>query len=347
MESVGTVWKELFLNFGEDVESLTKFLVLLVMALIAVLLLWLQGRAYLRLSAQGIEVYLPKWTGLGVLGLSTGHWAIRWSEIRKVSLLPGKPVPQLAQKVSGCRLVIETDNRVLRLSPFLWVLHRGVDHRLSWRQISSRPSPDVANLIKASPLIRALQQRGITVADEVGVPKEQRSLGFDLTQHKGMKVQLVLMVCLGLYALIDGLFLGHFKPLESLPITPFVIVALAGGVLVVCLGRRAPLMEAIVVGMFTVGVLVSAVYPGMLRINAMTADAQYVTYTALGDGHFESESEYLPRLDLSTLKVHEYLEQYPEGAEHEFLLQRGVAGFYQLDLKAFYDKTRAFYSNTQ
>lgn len=312
---------------------------------LALLSLWAQRVAYIRLSAQGIEGYVPKWTGIGIRGLSTGHWQVLWESIRSARLSPGKQVAQLVPQLAGYRLVIDTDRGQIRLSPFFWVLRNGPDHRLTLRQTLLSKNSEAAELIKSARLIQAMRERGITFAAGAdAVAAANGSTGYDIRKHRGLVMQLVLFFGAGLYALIDGLFIGSFKPLEPLPVAPFVLTAAAGLAFVAVLGREAPIGERVVVGLLTVVALTSAVYPGLLRFNAITAEPRMITYKAVALGRFEPANEELPPVDLSDLKVHEYWAQYPAGTEHEFRLLRGAGGFYQIDLGALYARTRDFYS---
>lgn len=96
-----------------------------------------------------------------------------------------------------------------------------------------------------------------------------------------------------------------------------------------------------------VAALTAAIYPGILRYNAMTADPQQVQYRAVGEGQFESTIPGFPEIDLRKLNVPEYWSEYPEGSEHEFDLMRGNGGFYQVDLRPVFARTREFYSQSE
>lgn len=111
------------------------------------------------------------------------------------------------------------------------------------------------------------------------------------------------------------------------------------------LGRGAPSRERLAVGALTVVALVAAAHPATLRLNAATAEPETVAYVSLGTGRFEPPDDRLPPIDLSTLGVPEYWARYARGAEHEFTLLRGTAGFYQLALRPVYERTRRFYSD--
>ena len=345
-DSINAAWEGLLVELNEDTNVKFHLIAFAIITLCGIPFILGQRRARIQFWKQGIEIDIPKWLGLGLIGLTTGHWKIRWNDIRKVRLLPNKNAGPVAQRLSGYRLIIETDTAQIKLSPFPWLLRRYHDHRLTWRQVYRANDSDLKKLIEQSPLIRALKQRGIEVTDETELDSHQQNSAateFDLTQHKGLKTQLILMACLGIYAFIDGLLLGNFKPLESVPLSPFVIIAIASIALAYSLTKGAPKIEGSVVGFLTVAVFIAATYPGLLRINAISAESQQISYIAVDTGIFEPSAGDYPKLILNDLDIYEYWEQYPPGTEHEFTLQRGIAGFYQVDLNPLYAQTRSFY----
>jgi hypothetical protein len=336
------VWKKLLLQMDKDPGMKWHFVVFAVIVPLGMAAMWMQRLAYIRLTAHGIEGYIPRWTGLARRNLTTGHWKVLWGSIRSARLEPGKPMPQLMHQLAGYRLVLETDRGQIRLSPFFWIMRNGPDHRLTLRQTLNAKNIQAADLVMRAPLIKSLQQRGIDFVEAAGAAAAG-PVGFDLAKHRGLLIELVLFFGAGLYALVDGLFIAAFKPLETLPLLPFLVIAVVALVTVSILGRGAPTLERSVVGIITVVALTAAVYPGLLRVNALSAEPQSITYKAVAAGRFEPLDRELPAIDLTGLHVDEYLAQYPPGKEHEFRLLRGVSGFYQLDLRPFYAQTREFY----
>lgn len=328
---------------GKNLEMDWQLWILVVLVPVGVIFLMMQRLAYLRVSSYGLEGYVPTWLGLGFAGLSTGRWQIPWETIRSVRLLPGKITGKPALDLRGYRLVVETDRGQTRLSPFSWLLRSGPDHRLTFREALPAKKPAVAELIERAPLIQVLHMRNIEISTDAVVP-EKESTGYDLARHRGLVVQLILFFLAGLYALIDTFMINPFKALEPLPTEPFVLVGLAGVVLAFVLGKGAPIVERSIIGVMMVATLMAAVYPGLLRVNAMTAEPQEIRYQAVGTGQFVSTTPNLPALDLRSLGVSEYWSQYPDGAEHDFVLLRGAGGFYQVDLQPLYERTRDYYS---
>lgn len=337
------VWKNLLLKMDKDPQMKWQLALYAAFVPLAIAAVWMQRLAYIRITEQGMEGYIPRWTGMAIRNLTTGHWKILWSSIRSVRLEPGKQMPQLMHQLAGYRLVLETDRGQIRLSPFFWVRRDGPDHRLTLRQTFTAKKTRAADLVMGAPLIQCLQQRGIELVEGVGATAAAGPAGFDLAKHRGLLIELVLFFGAGLYALVDGLLIAAFKPLETLPLLPFLVIAVVALVMVSILGRGAPALERSAVGLLTVVAMTAAVYPGLLRINALSAEPRSVTYKAVTAGRFEPVDRELPAIDLGGLHVDEYWTQYPPGTEHEFHLLRGVGGFYQLDLRPFYAQTRDFY----
>lgn len=325
-------------------DSSMEFWFVITLIPVAIFAHVLQRFSYIKITASGIEGYIPKLLGLGLLGLSAGHWRIPWGSIRSIHLVPPKKwMDRLAWDLKGYRLVIETDRGQTRVTPFSWVLRDGPDHRLTFGESVRQKTLDAADVIERAPLVQVLRERGIELSTSPVSPDQSAPASYDLSKHRGLVVQLVLFFAAGLYALVDALIIASFMAVEPLPLAPFVIVGLAATVLVFILGKRAPPGERIIVGMLTVAALTAAVYPGMLRINALTADPQEITYRARNEGVFASTKPGYPELDLRGLDINEYWSQYPKGKEHPFILMRGAGGFYQLDLSPLYKRTRDFY----
>jgi hypothetical protein len=300
-------------------------------------------QAYLQITSLGLEGYIPRWTGLGLSRQTTGRWLVPWEAIRAVHLVHGRRARQPAQRLGDYRLVLDTDRGETWLAPFSWVDRQGRDHRLGLNEAFAFATFDPEAVLERAPLMGALRARGL-VPEWRSQTRSRASTGFDLTGHRGLVIQLVLFFAAGFYAVFDSFVFAHYRPLEALPSLPFVAVTGAGALAVMMLGRGAPRMERLVLGVLTVAALTAAVHPALLRVNALTATPQEVAYVATGAGRFEARDAGLPALDLSDENVDEYWAQYPMGAEHPFRLLRGAGMFYQLDLAPLYARTRAFYA---
>jgi len=296
----------------------------------------------LRLTSNGIEMRQPGWIGPALMRQSGGNWRVGWHEITAARLaLPRLKLLQPAQRIGQSRLVLDTPYGEKWLHSFLWVDPEN-DHRLRLRQMLFSRDLDVGQRLRQTPLVQALRARGIEVESDASGARPAAA-GYDLSAHPGMLAMLVLFALAAGYAALDTFFLGRFKPLEPLPLSPLYLAALAGVVLAALLGKGAPTWERTAVGALLVVALVAAARPGMLRYNAMTAAPLDVTYTAVAPGVFGPPTADLPDIDLRAENVPEYWERFPAGSEHEFTLLRGAGGFYQLDPAPLYRNTRAFY----
>ena len=298
--------------------------------------------ATLRLTSTGVEMRQPGWIKPALMRQSGGDWRLGWHEIHAARLvLPGWQWLKPAHRLGQSRLVLDTAAGEKWLASFSWV-DPDHDHRLRLREILFSRNLDVEQRLRDTALVRALEASGIDVEmGQAGAKPE--AMGYDLSSHAGSLAMLMLFALAAGYALIDAFFLGRFKPLEPMPVSPFYLAGLAGVVLAALLGRGVPTQERVALSALTVAALVAAAWPGTLRYNALTAQPRQVTYNAVAPGVFEAPAGDFPEVDLRSEKVPEYWEQFPPGSEHDFTLLRGDAGFYQLDPGAFYRKTRAFY----
>lgn len=339
---------------ADDPSLVIGFWLMPPLAIATGVMLLAQRAAWLRIGPGGIEGYLPRHMGFGLTGQTVGRWQVSRDRIRAVRLLlprggTGRLERRLAkvQRIRACRLEIETDRESIRLGPFPWYRPDGADHRLGLRELSALSDADMASHIERTPIVESLRARGITIesvpGDAAGDAAEATPPGFDLAGDRGMVAQLVLLFGAGLYALIDTFFLLQYTPLAPMPRAPFAVMLLAAIPLTVWLGRRAPHAERIVVSALTVAALAVAVYPGLLRFNAMTAEPLVLEYIPTAPGQFRPAAGEYPAIDLSDRNLAEYWAQRGPEASHPFTLRRGDAGFWQLDLAPLRERTRAFY----
>jgi len=308
-----------------------------------------QRLAWIHLTPIGFSAHIPRWLGLGLVGQTAGDWQVGWEEIRCVHVIPPRRKAKLrgrrgaAQRLGWYRLAVDTDRRTVRLNPFPWFVRGGPDHRLGLREISALGRADIEQALERTPLVQALRARGFEIVEAEAGTSSAPDAGFDLARHPGMLALLAVLFAAGGYALVDIAFTGHYAPLGAIPWWPFLAVAVPAILLAEMLGRGAPRAERVAVGGLAVAALVVAVYPGMLRVNAATAEARVVEYVATAPGRFDPPIGSLPPIDLAQPKLEDYWAQYPSGSHHPFTLLLGAGGFYQLDLAPLYVRTRAFY----
>lgn len=301
-----------------------------------------QRQARLGLGPAGLQAHIPRWLGVGLTRQTAGDWRIGWESIRQARLVLPAAGRNAAQVVARARLAISTERGETWLAPFIWTRAGGPDHRLGLGELLHPRRLDPLDLLARAPLVQVLRERGFPVQPDrtsgLGGP------GFDLARHGGMVTQLAVAAIAGVYTLADGFLLGPYQPLEPLPPAPFAVAATGAALAAVVLGRGAPRLERWAVGLLAVAAVGAAVYPATLRLNALTAEPEQVTYRAVAAGRFTAPGNLHPPVDLSGYDLDAYWAQYPPGAQHLFTVLSGVAGFRQLDLAPFYRRTRAFYS---
>lgn len=321
-------------------------LMLALLALFGAAAVVLQRMSYLHVTPEGLQARIPRWSGKTLAHQTTGSWTLQWDDIRRVRLRTAPDsIRSSIQKLNWYCLVLETDEGEIKLNPFGWVDPDARDHRLGLNEVLSWRKIDTGQRIRQAPLFPIIKEQGFAIEsdeDEQRQPTGPLFEGYDLTRHKGMVTQLILLAGIGGYALID-MVVGRYQPLEMVPVYPFLVAALPAAALANVLGRGAPPMERFGVGALLVIAIVAATYPAMLRVNALTAEPRTLQYEAMTPGNFTPVNASTPAIDLSGRNLPEYWAEYPEGSQHEFTLMRGDAGFYQLNLAPFRARTREFY----
>ncbi len=200
--------------------------------------------------------------------------------------------------------------------------------------------------IHQAPLMQLLRARGIEVADMVD-PVHQDREEFQLFSHKGLGLQVLLLFLLGGYFAVDQFMLAPYQALQAVPKLPFLLLAMPVLVLIVISGRGAPTLERSAVGGMLLVATLAAVYPAMLRYNALNAEIIHATYVASASGHYQAEGHSLPDIDMSHHRGEEYWQQFEPGSRHDFTVLRGRLGIYQLDMDQLNSNIRAWYEQTQ
>ena len=344
MEALREFWRE------EPVQALIAAVGLMLGAAFLGLA-WLRLRhASLVIDQTGIRCQAPGHGPRLLLQDPRRHgWRVSWSDIQRAELIAPGFAGRNTQSLGMWKLQLHTPGGVRELIPWLWLEKNGKDHRVSVLAAMRQPDDEkIRAWVADSPLIQALAAQGIDTHIEeaqTGNPLEQLPGGkFDLSSHKGMLTQLGLFFVAGAYALVDGLLLQPWEALEAPPLAPFVAAAIAAVSLAGVLGRGAPALERSAVGVLCAAALVAAVYPGLLRYNAVSDPTPVIhDYQMVRPGVFEAADPALPALDLRHLALDEYWRAL-EPPEHSFRLYRGEPGFWQLDRNYLFERTRAFYA---
>lgn len=166
--------------------------------------------------------------------------------------------------------------------------------------------------------------------------------GFDLFHHRGLLVLVILFGVAGAYTLVDTFFLLPYTALAGMPLWPFALVAVLTAPAAILIGRGAPALERYAMAALVVVAVTWAVYPVMLRVNALTGEAEAVTYQSTETGVFEDPSGTYPRIDLAGHVAPAYWQDHGIDEPHRFRLVKGSLGFYQLDLRPVYQRIGLF-----
>lgn len=171
---------------------------------------------------------------------------------------------------------------------------------------------------------------------------------FALEKNRFSMTVIALFFLLLVYALLDGVVLGHHEIISLGPVRwvfPFLGLAAIPTYFILVRGK-VPSRESITLSVLVaIGLQLSAV-PFAARVDRSLASAQSYDYK-LGDG-----ASLTPLIDgppdLHFRQTKEYWAQFDEGSVHQFDLVHGPLGTWQLDhakldqkFLAFYDKLEA------
>lgn len=342
-----SLWSVLFYSKdgGLDWEFVALITTLITVA--AVVVLVKQGRV--SLDDQGLQLTMPPATGAGLLGLSTGHHSVAWDQVRSFRTETPSSPQNLANALAQSRLVITTDSGEYRVQPYHYVALDGPDHRMGFRDMLRKPEKHLDELINSAPLVQAVRERVGEDSEEPANADPKKTLElpvgatYNLFHHKGMVVQLALLILLGGYALVDFLFLTSFSVIGSVPVLPFVSSAIAAAALCVVLGRSAPVAERVGVAGLVVAAALAATYPGLMRHALMTTpEPDELSYRAVETAVFEHPQA--PKLDFSDRNLDAFWEETaPVGTTYPFRVHSAETGVQVLDLRPVHSRTRAFY----
>lgn len=318
--------------------------ILVIVSLIGALVAAANRKVKVTLDSETFSIKIPKLTGLGLMGLTTGEHRIPLHTIRKIELTPVTGFRNMAQAIQQSRLRLITDSKTYLLQPYNFLKVGAPDHRLGLTGAFGKPKARVEAIINEAPLVRALSEAAgeasvaSTPVDRSGPLAKQ----FNLLKHRGMVIELVLLTGLGAYALTDHLLLTNYLILGDFPLWPFVSSGLLAGALGIRLGKGAPGAERVGVAAMLCIVAIAATYPGIQRYT-LTASPEPVSvaYEMTETGHFE-HSDY-PAIDQRSSNITEYWESLETGKNVDFLVHKPVLGFSLVDMSPVYEKSRAFY----
>ncbi|MDS1309121.1 hypothetical protein [Marinobacter xiaoshiensis] len=301
-------------------------------------------RVRLILNNESLAIHIPKLTGLGFMGLTTGTHRIPLGAIESVELTPVTGIRNIGQAIQQSRLSIVTREKTYCLQPYNFLIEGGPDHRMGFGSVFGKSRTKVEALLIEAPLVQALSlaTKGVSFTSTPAESTGPLAGHFNLMQHKGMVIQMALLAGLGAYALVDYLMLTNYLVVGDMPIWPFVAGGLLAGALGIRLGKGAPRAEhlglAILLGLITA----AAIYPGLQRYTLIASQAPVeITYQMTESGYFEHAS--FPDIDQRKSGIFEYWASLPLGENYRFSLYEPVAGFVMVDMAPVYAKSRAFY----
>lgn len=280
----------------------------------------------LEISDAGLEYRyrLPGW--LAPLSFA---WRAPWSRLRGAELVTLRGRQPL--------LTLSDGTKKLRLVVFNWIVPE-----------QPFPIPNVTALLKpsaaavqaavdASPLIRALIARGVSIR----YPERTDGLYYDLFSNRHALVAVILLFASGLYGLTDLIVIE--EQYVGDPVAIFIALGSACGVLAYYWLHRArlPTLHTVVIALMLAGTAGLASAPILLRINRVTNTAVAHEYVLTAYTHLVPLEHGLPEIDFPHNR--EYWEHIPLNTIVTIELRRGAFGFYQINLSPLYATMRAFY----
>jgi|GEM_PF-5826731 len=171
---------------------------------------------------------------------------------------------------------------------------------------------------------------------------------FSLDKHPVSLAMLIIFFSLVAYGILDTFFINE----EEYITYPFLWLSLlAGGVVLIlsmfwALAGKIPKAEASVLAILLALAAGCCIYPGMLRLNQVTAETgpiPYVYRVQYENNLLAPNDQLLPQINLN-MKMHKEFWQ-EIGPEEAFIveLRKGGLGFYQVNMTPIYDQLQAFY----
>lgn len=328
----------------EDGSLKAEPVMMLIALAIGIMVAWANHQVSLELTGDTLKLHIPRLTGLGMMGLTTGDHRIPLSSIQRVELIPATGSRNMAQAINQSRLNLVTAKQTVRLQPCNFLRKDGPDHRLGLGGAFGKPKARIETLLAEAPLAQALTA---AVGEEKLTSESTERSGpladhFNLLHHRGMVALLILLTALGVYALVDYLMLTNILVLGNLPLWPFVSSALITGVIGIRLGKGAPAAERLGVTALLVLAAAAATYPGIQRYTLMASEpAETVEFEVAETAYFVSDR--YPAIDQRQSNITEFWQQYEPGTGYPFRVYPPVIGFALVDLEPVYQRSRAFY----
>ena len=336
-------------KLGKLRESLLDFLAsrpdFLLDVVAAGLMVWYLRRTSryerLVLDETGIryESPLPK-----VLRVLQPDWSLRWSQVRTARI----GVPRLGSHPGLAMLELDAAPKPRKILVLHWVAEMAAaPDQGTWRDRffagagTKRDLERTWKEIEESPLVRYAKQAGLAIA-----PDKTRGIGagFSLESNRHALAGTLLVIALLGYAVVDLALSEEAYAVEP----PLALFAVGGAIMVLAgllwLGSAGvPRAETFGVALLLGGAFGFALYPGALRVNALTDSEGLRTYDYRLSAYvvFSPLDKSLPELQFPGDA--DYWRQFKLGTVHSFELRKGGLGFYQVDMAPVRAKMRAYF----
>lgn len=269
-------------------------------------------------------------------------WRLQWSQIRQATVE--------TSRISSLFLVLTLDAGLVRrrIAPFQWVVTDDVpigpiDPR-KWRSLGPEA---IRGLLQLSPITQNLASADIDL--NLDALRSSVLTSFALEENPSTLLTLVLFFGFVSYALIDGAFLIQEiyadRPFYEFYAMTGILLTIVAGVWL--LRAQVPRAESLTLAALVGVGFAVALYPGLLRINAIS-DAnglQKYAYVLEGNSTFRAVDVGPPALHFECDR--EYWAQFELSSIHHFELRKGGLGFYQLNMAPVYAAMKEFYREQQ
>jgi hypothetical protein len=269
-------------------------------------------------------------------------WRLKWSQIRQAKVETSRMSPLF--------LVLTLDAGLVqrKIAPFQWAVTDdepiGPTDPRKWRSLDTEA---INTLLQLSPITQKLASAAIDL--NLDAFRSSGSALFALEENPSTLIALVLFVGFFSYALIDGAFLMQ----ETYAERPFYeFFAMMGILLSIIVGvwllrAQIPRAESLTLATLVGAGFAVALYPGLLRINAISdpSGLQKYAYVLESNHIFKAVDAGHPALRFE--RDREYWAQFELGSIYHFELRKGGLGFYQLNMTPIYAAMKEFYRDRQ
>ena len=321
-QTAGEMWRELLEKLGQVLAADPVQLLLFLSTLVLGLFSFAHGmRERVFIGPEGIRYV----TGLpGLLAPLRPGWSVRRDQIRGMRIAPSifGPAP------SAAHLEIDTGASTHKLLVFAYADPDDFDAG-EYRGLTALRSErrDIEALFEKLPLVRYGRELGFALE----LPGASGTASTSMEETPRLTAALIFVFAAFAYAVVDMGLAGETYAAGA-PLSWILAAGLGMGVVAWPLLGDEELSRPVRAGVaaLVAGATMLALYPGLVRVNAIGAEAaQPHNYRHAEANRLEPIGAGSPALDLPELP--ELLGSRP-GDEHELWLRRGRLGFWQIDI---------------